>query len=276
MAQVVADIRTHLHDVTSLRPNDFAGRVRVNAGAGKGPTKLYFSAAGKKYMANVESEGRHDAGSSLMRHSRAGVSRPKKQPRAASSTSRMRQRQLNKLILYGTCGCSALFHSKSRMRLEINGAPFSRVRRFIPERTEGFRPSKNAKYLQPRRTGAQIYLPPLGNWEEIANDVRVPIIITEGEAKAIVGSLRLMPTIALGGVYSFALPNGELHPVLANIRWEGRPVYLIFDSDASYNSAVAAAEARLAAELFYKRRAALKIIRLPTVDGGKVEASTIT
>jgi hypothetical protein len=150
--------------------------------------------------------------------------------------------------------------------LIVNGVPFTRIRRLTaPAVIEGFRAQRVAKYLQPPNTGVQIYFPRVGgNWRDVANNVSIPIVITEGEAKALASSLRYAPTIALGGVYSFTDTNGRLHPSLAAINWTGRDVYVIYDSDAAYNTQVAVAESRLADELFYKLRAKLKIIRLPS------------
>lgn len=144
--------------------------------------------------------------------------------------------------------------------LIVDDTPFTRIRRL---RVTGDRRRREPKYLQPPGTGVQIYFPPLGNWLDVFRDSRVPIIITEGEAKAVVASLRVAPTIALGGVYSFTGSNGQLHPALQEIVWANRDVFLIYDSDAAYNTQVAAAESRLADELFFRRRARLRVVRLP-------------
>lgn len=150
--------------------------------------------------------------------------------------------------------------------LIVNDKPFTRIRRLnVPSVIEGFRAERVAKYLQPPGTGSQIYFPriPGGDWVRVAEETTVPVYVTEGEAKALVASLRIAPTIALGGVYSFTDSQGKLNPDLESMKWAGRPSAIIYDSDALYNSKVAAAEARLAYELFYRLRAALKIVRLP-------------
>lgn len=156
--------------------------------------------------------------------------------------------------------------------LIVNGQQFTRIRRLTaPTTIEGFVSEKVAKYLQPKNTGTQIYFPRVGgDWRLVANTPAIPVCITEGEAKALVGCLRLMPTIALGGVYSFTDITGRLNPALAEFAWTARDVPVIYDSDAMYNSNVAAAESRLAGELFYKLRAKLKIVRLPGTDDRKI------
>ena len=156
--------------------------------------------------------------------------------------------------------------------LIINNEPFNRIRRLnVPAVAEGFRAQKIAKYLQPPNTGVQIYFPRVGgDWQAVARDPAIPVTITEGEAKAIVGCLRFMPTIALGGVFSFMDAVGRLHPSIAAFTWESRDTSVIYDSDAAYNSQVSAAESRLAQELFYKLRAKMKIVRLPSRDNQKV------
>lgn len=156
--------------------------------------------------------------------------------------------------------------------LIVNGVAFTRIRRLVDTTpVEGFRQQKVAKYLQSPNTGVQIYFPRIGgSWKDVATNTAIPIVITEGEAKAIVCSLRFAPTIALGGVYSFTDTNGRLHPALAAITWAGRDVYVVYDSDAAYNTKISAAESRLADELFYKLRARLKIVRLPGLADAKV------
>ena len=60
---------------------------------------------------------------------------------------------------------------------DFNGVPtaFSRVRILTPK--------SKMKYSQARASGSHIYLPLTVNWKTVAQDVDIPIIITEGEFK---------------------------------------------------------------------------------------------
>jgi len=148
--------------------------------------------------------------------------------------------------------------------------PFARVRWLAKPEQMGFVKRKPIRYTQPSHTGPQVYLCPLMQWEEVAADPRVPIVITEGEAKAIAGAMLGFRVLALGGVYSFSTPGGELLPALAAFKWEARHVYVAFDSDAATNPNVVAAEARLVDELQRKRGSHCHIVRLPAAGTEKV------
>lgn len=152
--------------------------------------------------------------------------------------------------------------------------PFSRLRWLKPvdkEQKGGFAKPKPQRYLQPSHSGIRAYFPPLrGDWPDIMYDVRVPLIITEGEAKGLAGCSNGFATIALGGVYSFADRNGALLPELEAIRWNSRDIYICFDSDAAHNVNVLAAEARLVDELQRKRGARAHLVRLPSNGDDKV------
>lgn len=148
--------------------------------------------------------------------------------------------------------------------------PFARVRWLGKQDQTGFVKRKAIRYTQPSHTGPQIYLCPLQPWQEVAADPRIPIIITEGEAKAIAGMMHGFRVMALGGVYSFSTPGGQLLPVLAQFQWTARHVFVVFDSDAATNPNVVAAEARLVAELQGKRGSHCHIVRLPAAGAEKV------
>jgi hypothetical protein len=53
---------------------------------------------------------------------------------------------------------------------------FNRVRLLMPK--------SKMKYSQARASGSHVYFPPTTNWKQIAQDVDIPIINTEGEFKA--------------------------------------------------------------------------------------------
>ncbi len=154
---------------------------------------------------------------------------------------------------------------------------FVRVRYYQPkDKVHGFRKKKSLRYTQPSGSGIYPYFPDVSmvydgkdvTWRDIAASCEIPLIITEGEKKAMAGCLAGFPTIGLGGVYNFK-NDGEFLPVLERFAWKNRPVYICYDSDAASNSAVQVAESRLATELSVERRASPRLIRLPENDDGK-------
>lgn len=154
--------------------------------------------------------------------------------------------------------------------LKVNGRPFGRVRWLGIQSRSSFKGKvKSARYGQPLDTNVQVYFPPLADWTRILADYTQPLVITEGEAKAATAMLNGYTCFALGGVYSFN-NRGALVRVLADAAWKGRPVVIIYDSDAATNPDVLAAEARLVEELGTQRQANVKIVRLPENGGDKV------
>lgn len=130
---------------------------------------------------------------------------------------------------------------------------------------------KPLRYVQPKNSVSEIYLPPLRDWRKVAADSLAPIIITEGEKKAAAGtSLSPYPTIGLGGVWSWKSANNKMPmlPGFAWFKWEQRPVYIIFDSDAVTNPKVIQAENSLARALA-DLGALPHIVRLPMRDDGR-------
>jgi hypothetical protein len=151
--------------------------------------------------------------------------------------------------------------------------PFCRVRYMNPPMIrQGFgKKRKPMRYAQPQNSGVFPYFPmgTLVNWGEVLSDPRQPVVITEGEKKALAGCLSGMPTIGLGGVFNF-LESGALLPALRRVKWRGRKVYICFDSDASTNPLILTAEARLAELLSLKMGAKVHLVRLTDAeDGGK-------
>lgn len=156
------------------------------------------------------------------------------------------------------------------LRYGPQSTPFARVR-WLTAQAPRWGKKKGQRYSQPAHSGPQVYLPPLVDWAGTFADASVPMIITEGEAKALVAAQFQFRCLALGGVFSFTTPGGELLPVLADIAWQGRDVFVCYDSDAVSNPQVTAAEARLVDELQGRRGARCHVVRLPSAeDGAKV------
>jgi len=115
-----------------------------------------------------------------------------------------------------------------------------RIRYFDPPLVEG----KPRRYQQLRGTPVEAYFDPNVEWEPIFKNPKIDLYITEGEMKAIAANQHGYVTIAIGGVDSF---GGEtLTPLLQKIKWKGRRVYIVYDSDAATKENVLRAERRLA------------------------------
>lgn len=151
-------------------------------------------------------------------------------------------------------------------------APFARVRWLAPKTqvVPGFVKPRVVRYGQPAHSGVQVYWTPLVDWPTVAADPSTPILITEGEAKALHAAAYSIAALAVGGVYSFAAPSGDLHPDLQGIVWTNRDVWICYDSDAVTNPAVTTAEARLVDALQHRRGARCHVVRLPQEGDGKV------
>lgn len=164
---------------------------------------------------------------------------------------------------------------------DLEGKPTKFWRfRYLEDTRTGFLAETNRKplrYVQPKKSNSEIYLPPLlppnfGSWKKVATAIDTPIMITEGEFKS-ASSCKLfgMPTIGLGGVWSFK-STAELAPLLPQfeqIAWKGRIVYICYDSDAATNPQVVMAENALARELT-RLGAEPYIVRIPMNGSGKV------
>lgn len=134
------------------------------------------------------------------------------------------------------------------------------------------------KYIQPKGTSNHLYIPPTlaalaPDW---ASDVEVPLLITEGEKKALAAVQSKLACVAVGGVYSWRThihtferervrvedkPSArivhvddrgekayrtEVAPELDEIEWGGRSVTIVFDSDTDDNPEVQRAAFELA------------------------------
>lgn len=116
------------------------------------------------------------------------------------------------------------------------------------------------KYGQPRGVAPRLYLPPLAEprWSAIATEPeptakapRTPVVLVEGEFKAIAVSRLGVPCAALGGVWSWQSKKQgrDVIPDLRALEPAGRDVFLAFDSDVARNPEVARARDFLSAAL---------------------------
>lgn len=97
-----------------------------------------------------------------------------------------------------------------------------------------------AKYIQ-NTGGTAVYFQAGKNWHEALANTAIPLIITEGEFKAIAANSALSREgvcLALGGVYSFTTNTARaggsvLIPDIARIQLRDREVFICFDYDGS-------------------------------------------
>ena len=151
---------------------------------------------------------------------------------------------------------------------KMNG--FYRIK--LLESKKGFGGSEKKKairYTQPKGSDPRLYFPPLTDWKTVAKDPTIKIVITEGEKKAAKACSEGIPTIGLGGVWTFRSKK-NMQPLIPDfdlIDWRGRETELIFDSDLKTNSQVSSALLCLAKELSM-RGSSVSMGFLPTAENG--------
>jgi hypothetical protein len=163
--------------------------------------------------------------------------------------------------------------------------PFNyRLRRDNPDWTVGKngKPKQDRKYLGPPNSTNRLYVPP-GVTREQLQDVASPIVIVEGEKKALalwrlahyeIDRPRLIP-IAISGVWNWrgtigktGGPKGERLDVtgpiadLSRIEWTGRKAFIVFDTNVHTNDSVKWARKGICRELA-TRRAEVDFVNLP-------------
>ena len=120
---------------------------------------------------------------------------------------------------------------------------------------------KTVKYESPKGQPNEIYLPP--GVAELLDRPETELLITEGEKKALKATQHGFSCIGLVGVFGWKEGrSARLLPSLERVAWNGRPVRIVFDSDAIENPEVADAEFRLAKHLS-DRGAVVRVARLP-------------
>jgi hypothetical protein len=167
-----------------------------------------------------------------------------------------------------------------------------RLRRDKPEmeQAEGGSFRERNKYLSPPGRGNMLYFLP-DTPPEWLSDPSMPIVITEGEKKALalwglayhrLGDAaerpRWMP-VGIAGVWNWKGtvgktegPNGDRRdikgpiPDLDHIDWSGREVTIIFDCNVHFNESVQVARSKLAGEL-RKRGARVLFVDIPQDAG---------
>lgn len=152
------------------------------------------------------------------------------------------------------------------LRCRGSQKPFVRVRYLEDVYDED---GKLVRYSQPKRSGVRAYFPPVIDWAGVFADPTWPVVITEGEKKALALCLQGVACIGIGGVWNWREEDESLLEELVELGWRDRQAVICYDSDAESNPQVRFAELALAAEL-QRRGARPHICRLePSADGGK-------
>ena len=109
---------------------------------------------------------------------------------------------------------------------------FTGFSRFKPDNPRKDRDGKPVKYESPRGVPNRVYFPPK-TIDQIA-DPTVQLLITEGEKKTLKADQEGFPCIGLTGVFAWKEKGREQFlSDLEQIEWKGRPVKIVFDSDAA-------------------------------------------
>lgn len=152
--------------------------------------------------------------------------------------------------------------------------PYCRVKLNDPRRNQD---GNVIKYESPRRKNNRVYLPP--GFEALVADSKMPVLITEGEKKALSAIQMGFACLGLVGVWGFALPRSRratgratgprlLLPELSRIHWKDRDVHVIFDSDVVDRRELQQAERELVS-LLAGCGARVHVVRLPRIGNSK-------
>ena len=93
-----------------------------------------------------------------------------------------------------------------------------------------FPPLDSMKYWQPKGSGVHLYILP--TVRAVLSNPDIEIAITEGEKKAACLTQCGIPTIGIGGVWSWSNGTGDLHPEFDSLSFVDRSVLIVFDSNS--------------------------------------------
>jgi putative DNA primase/helicase len=145
-----------------------------------------------------------------------------------------------------------------------DGPPFIRIKPDVPFKDSD---GREAKYLTRKDAGSRLYIPPIHSEKDFRN-LNKPVIITEGEKKALKGAQELpgFLVIGLAGVWCFKTKKLALIDDFRKISWKNRDVYIVYDSDVVRKPEVQEAENALATQLD-KLGANVHVCRFPDGAG---------
>lgn len=141
-----------------------------------------------------------------------------------------------------------------------NGSKFARFKPDTPFTKDN---GRAAKYLSPKTASNHLYIPCVYDNKRF-KDNKFPIIFTEGEKKALKGAQDLPGFLVLGlaGVWCWKTKDKPIIDDFKNFSWQGRNVYICYDSDVVQKKEVQEAETALAKALD-KMGAEVNICRIP-------------
>jgi len=109
---------------------------------------------------------------------------------------------------------------------------FQRWKLFPPIKTD----HGTMRYWQPKDSLPHLYIPPIMDWQAVAKDVAICVVITEGEKKTAAACQHGLITAGIAGNWCHAatLDNGDklTLPMLDEFIWPNRTVLICPDSDA--------------------------------------------
>lgn len=155
----------------------------------------------------------------------------------------------------------------------LDGKPTKFYRyRYLEDTRRGFdrvRGAKPTRYAQPPSTAPELYIPPLIDWKGYLADTGNRLVFTEGELKSACATKHGLPTLGLGGVWSFRSKKAKMAvlPIFKHLALKDRECVIAFDSDAAANPEIRRAEVFFAEELG-KLGAIVSIARVPELEPG--------
>lgn len=123
------------------------------------------------------------------------------------------------------------------------------------------------KYIKRKHAPNRLYVPKTITLEKL-NDTSIPLLIAEGEKKALAGVSCGKLTVSIGGVTSwktkYERPNGDTEPLkeFYQIPLKNRKVYICFDSDIATNINIVKAETKFAKFLTSEMGAEVYCVRI--------------
>lgn len=179
----------------------------------------------------------------------------------------------------GSCLAFPYFDSAGNAMEYVNGSgtahPFIRLKPDKPRK--GAKGDRSRKYESPLGGSSRAYIPI--RTRAALLDATIPLLITEGEKKALCADQNGLPTIGLAGVWCFQIGRTEdirgnkiglreLIPDLEAVQWPGRIVTIVFDSDIIAKPEVQWACWHLS-ELLRDQGATVRVATLPSEPNGE-------
>jgi hypothetical protein len=166
---------------------------------------------------------------------------------------------------FDPAGGPMTFHDRSG-----HDHPFVRLKPAKPRADAGGK-GRKVKYECPAGAACRAYFPP--GTRPALPDPAAPLLVTEGEKKALVADQHGYPCVGLGGVWAWVVKRerdrdgrgvgpSELIPELAAVAWQGRTVTVVYDSDLAAKPEVQWARWCLA-EVLREHGADVRVIDLP-------------